>query len=195
MKLNDKKKQTPVEIVAILDRSGSMATIIDDSIGGFNSFLAKQQELPGEANISVVLFDNEYEVIVDDIPVRDAKPVTKDTYFPRGWTALNDAIGKTLNKMFKTNPERAIVCILTDGQENASKEFTTTQVKQLIEQAQGKGWQIVFLAANQDAFATGNALGIARDSTHSYVANSIGTKTAYSALCATTTAYRTDKSN
>lgn len=184
------KEEQPVEIVAILDRSGSMAMIHDDSIGGFNAFLKAQQEVDGRANLSVVLFDDKYEVIMDDVDVKQAKKLDKESYSLRGTTALNDAIGNTLNKMFSKNPERAIICILTDGQENSSKEFTTTQVKALIEKAQGKGWQVVFLAANQDAFATGAQLGINRQLISNFDATAVGTRQAYATLSATATSYR-----
>lgn len=187
MKLKDSK---PVDIVAILDRSGSMFTIHDDSIGGFNSFLKAQQEQDGEARLSVVLFDNKYELLYDDVDIQKAKPLTKETYSLRGSTALNDAVGKTLNNMFSRNPEKAIVCILTDGAENASQEFKTEQVKQLIEKAQGRGWQVVFLAANQDAFATGASYGVLRGTTHNFAANSKGVEQAYMTFTASTTSYR-----
>lgn len=187
MKLNDEK---PVEIVAILDRSGSMNTIHDDSIGGFNAFLSSQKEIKSPANLSVVLFDDKYQVLYDDVDVQEAKPLDRSTYTLGGMTAMNDAIGKTLTKMLDKNPEKAIVCILTDGQENASREYTTTHVKTLIERAQGKGWQVVFLAANQDAFATGATYGVLKGSTHAFVANSAGTRDAYTTLSATATSYR-----
>lgn len=184
------KEQQPVEIVAILDRSGSMATIHDDSIGGFNSFLKDQQELDGAANLSVVLFDDQYEVLYDDVDVKKAKELDKKSYSLRGMTAMNDAIGKTLTKMFSENPEKAIIVILTDGQENSSKEFTTPQVKALIEKAQGKGWQVTFLAANQDAFATGVTYGIDLRNVANFKADSKGTMDAYATMSVASTNYR-----
>ena len=187
MKLLETK---PVEIVAILDRSGSMSNILDDSIGGFNAFLEAQQKVEGRANISVVLFDDQYQVLYDDIGVKEAKPLTRDTYTLRGMTAMNDAIGKTLNKVFDKNPDKAIICILTDGQENASKEFTTSQIKTMVEKAQGRGWQVVFLAANQDAFATGAEYGIARGTTQNFKADSLGTQTAYKGMTLSVSNYR-----
>jgi uncharacterized protein with von Willebrand factor type A (vWA) domain len=190
MKLKD---ETPVEIVAILDRSGSMHTIHSDSIGGFNAFLEEQKKIDSPAKISVVLFDNLYDVIYDDVDIQEAKPLTKATYQLGGTTAMNDAIGKTLNKLFQKNPERAVICILTDGQENASKEFTTAQTKQLIEKAQGKGWRVVFLAANQDAFATATSYGINTAYTANFAADSKGTRAAYSGLLSTaTSSYRNE---
>lgn len=187
MKLKDEQ---PVEIVAILDRSGSMQTIHDDSIGGFNAFLKAQKEIKSPANISVVLFDDKYQVLYDDIDIQKAEPLTSKTYNLSGSTAMNDAIGKTLNKMFSKNPAKAIVCILTDGQENASKEYTTTQVKALIEKAQGKGWEIQFLAANQDAFATGASYGMNLKNVANFKADPLGTRTAYANLTASATNYR-----
>jgi uncharacterized protein with von Willebrand factor type A (vWA) domain len=187
MKLKD---EAPVEIVAILDRSGSMYSIHDDSIGGFNSFLSAQKEIKSPANISVVLFDNRLTVLYDDVDIQKAKPLDKQSYSLGGATAMNDAIGWSLNRMFTKNPAKAIVCILTDGQENASKEFTTPQVKQMIEKAQGKGWQVVFLAANQDAFATGARYGINLNTISNFEASAIGTQTAYKGMTASVSNYR-----
>lgn len=187
MKLKD---ESPVEIVAILDRSGSMQTIHDDSIGGFNAFLAAQKEIKSPANISVVLFDDKYQVLYDDVDIQEAKSLDRKSYSLGGMTAMNDAIGKALNKVLAKNPEKAIICILTDGQENASKEYTTAQTKQLIERAQGKGWQVIFLAANQDAFATGATYGINAQFTQNFAANSEGTRSAYKGLTSTVSNYR-----
>jgi uncharacterized protein with von Willebrand factor type A (vWA) domain len=191
MKLKD---ETPVEIVAIIDRSGSMHSIHDDSIGGFNSFLSAQKEIKSPANISVVLFDERYQVLYDDVDIQKAEPLTKQTYSLGGMTAMNDAIGKSLTKILAKNPERAIICILTDGQENASREFKTPQIKQMIEKAQGKGWQVVFLAANQDAFATGAQYGIYASTTANWTADKLGTQSAYKGLTASVTNYRGNKS-
>lgn len=185
------KKQEPVEIVAILDRSGSMSSIKDDAIGGFNTFLEAQKKDPSPANISVVLFDDKYELLYDDVPLSMAKPLTDKTYVPRGMTALNDAIGRTLTRLFEDNPKRAILCILTDGFENSSQEFTSPQVKELITRAQNRDWQVVYLAANQDAFAVGNQqYGISLNTISNFDATAAGTKAAYRGLVASVSNYR-----
>lgn len=184
------KSATPVEIVAILDRSGSMSAIWHDAIGGFNTFLKKQQEEPGEALMTMVLFDDHYEVPVKATPLKDVLPLTDQTYVPRGMTALNDAIGRSLSELFSRNPERAIVVVLTDGQENASREYTSDKVKDLIKQAQDKNYQVVYLAANQDAFAVGGSLGVARSATKNFVATGAGVRTAYSTASLSTSNYR-----
>lgn len=186
-----KLKDAPtVHIVAIIDRSGSMFNIHDDSIGGFNSFLKEQKSLEGDARISVVLFDDTYKVLYDDLDIQEARALDKTTYTLGGSTAMNDAIGKSLSKLLAKNPEKAVVCILTDGQENASREYTTPQIKQMIEKAQGKGWPVVFLAANQDAFATGAQYGINKQFTNNFAATAKGTAEAYRGLTASVSNYR-----
>lgn len=181
--------KNPVEIVVIADRSGSMGTIRDDAIGGFNQFLKEQQELEGDANLTLVLFNDEYDIAVKSTPIDKVQPLTESTYVPARTTALNDAIGKTVSLLRKANPERVIVCILTDGMENSSKEYSTQQVKELIEEVEGKDWQVVYLAANQDAFSEGMARGISHSI--NYAATTKGIRTAYSDVSDVTTAYRT----
>lgn len=183
-------KRAPVEIVVIADRSGSMSSIKDDAIGGFNTFLSEQQALKGAANLTLVLFDNEYQVAVDSIPVKEVKPLDGSTFVPRGSTAMNDAIGRALSALEAKNPKRAIVCILTDGFENSSREFTTSQVKEKIKAAEDKGYQVVYLAANQDAFAVGSTLGIAAGSTVNFAATASGVRDAYKNVSLMSTSYR-----
>lgn len=180
----------PVEIIAILDRSGSMTAIQLEAIGGFNKFLADQQAAPGEATMTLVLFDDHYEVPVQDTPVKSVAPLTMETFVPRGMTALNDAIGRTLTSLVARSPERAIVVILTDGMENASREFQQPQVKSLIEQVRAKGYQVVYLAANQDAFQVGAGLGVLRSATANFAATGAGVTKAYNMASSTTLDYR-----
>ena len=184
------KQQVPVHIVAVLDRSGSMGTIVDASVSGFNEFLDVQKKLPGEAKISVVLFDDKYQVWQDDVDVKECPPITAAIYAPNGMTALHDAIGKSLTALFKENPERAIVCILTDGYENASKEFNAGTTKSLIEKARKRGWEVVYLAANQDAFSVGTQMGVSGSMTRSFVADAQGTQTAFTSTSALVSNYR-----
>lgn len=184
------KQQVPVNIVAVLDRSGSMGNILDASVSGFNEFLDVQKKLPGEAKISVVLFDDKYQVWQDDVDVKDCPNITPYIYAPNGMTALHDAIGKSLTALFKENPERAIVCILTDGYENASKEFNASTTKTLIEKARKRGWEVVYLAANQDAFSVGAALGISGAMTKGFSADTVGTQTAYNTTATLVSNYR-----
>lgn len=181
--------KTPVEIVAILDRSGSMASLCQEAIGGFNSFLSEQQALEGEANMTVVLFD--YEIITHPAkPVKDVEPLDTTTFVPRGTTALNDAIGSSLATLEAKQPDKAIILIITDGAENASREYSAAQVKEKVETAKAKGWEVVFLAANIDAFATGANYGIAANSTVSFTADSFGVHDAFAAMGSVTRSYR-----
>lgn len=183
-------KKEAVEIVVVVDRSGSMSTIKQDAIGGFNTFLADQKKVKGAANLTLILFDHEYLVPVEAKPVKEVEPLTDQTYVPRGMTAMNDAIGRALSMLEAKAPKKAIVCILTDGQENSSKEFTTEQAKAKIKAAEARGWQVTYLSADANAFANGAALGINASLVRSFTANSAGTQSAYANLSATTTAYR-----
>jgi Mg-chelatase subunit ChlD len=183
-------KGKTVEIVCILDRSGSMETIIDDSIGGFNAFLKEQKNLPGKAKLSVVLFDDQYEKLYDRIKIKDAEELTSETYVPRGMTALYDAIGKTITSMKVKDSKPVVIAILTDGEENASKEYTIEQINKLIKEKRDLGWEFVFLAANQDAFAVGGKMGIDAGSTFSYVADGAGTRKVYDNMTNSVKLYR-----
>jgi Mg-chelatase subunit ChlD len=129
-------KKEAVEIVVIADRSGSMSVIRDDAIGGFNTFLKEQKAVKGAANLTLVLFDHEYLVAVDSQPIKKVVPLNNETYVPRGMTALNDSIGRAISALEAKNPNKAIVCILTDGQENQSREFNTEQAKAKINAAE-----------------------------------------------------------
>lgn len=186
------KEDRPVEIFVIADRSGSMESIRDDAIGGFNSFLEEQQKLDGKANLTLVLFDDKYEVPVKSVDIQKVKPLTRETFVPRGMTAMNDAIGKAIVELSEIAPDKAVVCIITDGAENSSKEFSNQQVKDKIKEVEAKGWQVVFLAANIDAFSAGGSLGINSATTFGFAANAQGVHNAYATMSASTRAYRTN---
>ena len=186
---------TVVEILAIVDRSGSMGLVRDDAIGGFNQFLEDQQQQGGNANLTLVLFDDEYEVPVTGKPVQDVVPLDRSTFVPRGWTAMNDAIGKALTELEAKNPEKAIITILTDGAENASKEYTADAVKQKIKAAEARGWEVIFLAANIDAFAAGNTLGVSASNTVAFAANAAGVSSAFETMSLRASSYRCEPLN
>ena len=157
------------DISVILDRSGSMQSVVTDTIGGFNQFLSDQKAQPGDAVFSLVQFDHDYEVIHASQPIADVPPLTSQTFVPRGSTALLDAIGRTINSTgarlagiaTADRPQKVICVIVTDGYENASKEFTRTQINDMItHQREAYSWEFVFLGANQDAIAEAAKIGI-----------------------------------
>lgn len=153
--------------IFLLDRSGSMETCWDDTIGGYNSFIKDQAEFGG--TMTLVQFDHEYSVTYSNTPMGEVVPLTRETYKPRGSTALLDAIGRTIKEWKeKTVPT---VIILTDGIENSSHNFTKPHIKDLIELKTKDGWQFVYLGANQDAFAEASSMGIAPTCTMNYEGN------------------------
>ena len=144
-------------IVFLLDRSGSMETCRDDVIGGFNAFVADQKALGG--NLTLIQFDDKYEVVYSETPLDEVGPLTRETFVPRGSTALLDAIGKTIKEGKSQAP---LFIIFTDGLENTSLTYTKAHVKDLIEQKTKEGWTFMYLGANQDAFAEAGSMGISR---------------------------------
>jgi len=169
------------EVIVIADRSGSMESIRADAIGGFNAFLKEQQEdKTGKCLLTYVQFDNDYEIVHNGIDIKDMKPLDNSTYVPRGTTALLDAMGRTINtvgaRLEKTpeneRPGNVVVVILTDGQENASREFTSVKIKEMVEhQSEQYDWGFIYLAQNIDAITSGGDIGIQYQSAKAYVAN------------------------
>ena len=152
-----------MERIFLLDCSGSMDSCRDDTIGGFNAFLEDQKQHGG--NITLVQFDHEFTVSYKDEPIEKVSPLDRDTFKPRGSTALYDAIGTTIKMFQKSKPT---VAILTDGAENSSRTYTKAHVKDLIEQKTREGWSFVYLGANQDAFAEAGGIGISPRYTMNY---------------------------
>lgn len=186
------------QIICILDRSGSMSSIIDDARGGFNEFISKQKELEDEASMTVALFDDRYDLLYDDVSIKEVEKINQNTWYPRGMTALNDAIGKTINNVKanhaklkkKDRPDKVIVCIVTDGMENASMEYNSESVKNLIKGCEKDNWSFVYLAANQDAFAVGQNYGFSVGNTMNFTADSKGIDNVYATLTNTVSNYR-----
>lgn len=179
------------EMVFILDRSGSMQPLTDDTIGGFNSMIEAQKNEEGQAFVTTVLFDNEYELLHDHIDINEVNPITSNDYYARGRTSLLDAIGNTINSIgVRLNntaedekPSKIIVVITTDGFENSSREFTKAQVKEMIEHQQSKySWIFMFLGANMDATNEADSLGINRNFAKTYTASKVGTQSVYSSV-------------
>jgi hypothetical protein len=187
------------EIAFILDRSGSMAPVTEAAITGFNEFLRDQQKTEGQARLTLVLFDNEYLVPLDCIPVQEAVALDTTTYVPRASTALLDAIGTTIDRigariaaMPETDrPGQVIVAILTDGYENSSEKFTWKDIShKILEQTNTYKWQFLFLGANQDAIATAANLSISAENASTYVGDNGGTYSSQKAMSRKTTALR-----
>jgi len=148
-------------VTFLLDCSGSMESCWDDVLGGFNAFVKDQD--PG-ASLTLIQFDHEYTVTYENTKMSDVRPLTRETYKPRGSTALLDAIGKTL----KMSDEPKVVVIFTDGLENASRTYTKAHIRDLVEERQRRGWTFVYMGANQDAFAEAGSMGIAATHTMNY---------------------------
>ncbi len=157
------------ELVFILDRSGSMAGLEADTIGGFNGMLQKQKRQDGYALVTTVLFDDKIEIIHDRVPVECVKPLTHEDYFVRGCTALLDAVGMTVEHIKNIHacrragaePAHTLFVITTDGMENASTRYSYAQVKRLIMQQKERGWEFLFFGANIDAISVAADFGIA----------------------------------
>jgi hypothetical protein len=161
-----------------------------DYIGGFNAFLREQQESSiGNAIMSIVLFDDKIEYPVTEVPVKNVKPLDNSTFIPRGMTAMYDAIGMTLNRMLEKNHKNNFIVILTDGDENSSREFDSHQTKSLIKKAEEKGWKFLYLAANQDAFSVSRGLGMTGASA-TFTASASGISSGYASASLNTTMYR-----
>ncbi len=186
-------------IICILDSSGSMSKIMSDSIGGFNTFLEQQRNLPDDATITVALFDSytNYQILYDNVNIKEAKDITSKEWYPRGLTALYDAIGKTINadkarlaKLGDEAPSKVLVCIITDGLENDSREYKIDAIKKLIKDCENDDWNFVYLAANQDAFAVGSGFGISVGNTYTYTTTTDGIYNMSNTLNTATVSYR-----
>jgi hypothetical protein len=175
------------EIAYVLDRSGSMASLASDAIGGFNSFLSSQKQLPGRANFTLVLFDHEYLVPHKGVDIQRVPELNEQSYVPRGQTALLDAVGRTIDELGARlaampeaqRPAKVIVAIFTDGFENASRVYTTERLAASIKHQQEKyNWEFLFLAANQDAIATAAQIAIPAAQAMTVPASPVGVRQA-----------------
>lgn len=179
-----------VSIFVVLDRSGSMSTIAQDAIGGFNTFIQGQQEVDGEANVTLAIFDDRYEIVFEEVDINKVAPLTSKEFTPRGMTALYDAVGRSLSKLEEASPEKAILCVITDGAENSSHEYSHSVLKEKVQAAEARGWQVVFLAANIDEKVVGASMGISGGMTRGFVADAQGTQMMYMNASAAVTSYR-----
>lgn len=195
-------KKNLTELVFILDRSGSMSGLEADTVGGFNSMIAKQQHEAGEALVSTILFDNCSEVIHDRVNIRDIKLMTESDYTVGGCTALLDAVGGAIHHIGNVHkyarpedvPERTLFVITTDGMENASSRYDSETVKRMIERQKEKyGWEFLFLGANIDAVETARRFGIDDDHAVNYNCDHEGTQINYTAIARAVTTFRSGK--
>ena len=187
------------EIVFILDRSGSMAGLESDTIGGFNAMLEKQKKEEGEAFLSAVLFSDESFVLYDRADVRKVEPMTDRQYSVGGCTALLDAIGGAVRHIANVHkyareedrPGKTVFVITTDGQENASRSYSYAEVQRMVKHEQEKyGWEFLFLGANMDAISTARTFGIREDRAVRYRSDRAGTELNYKVICDTVTRVR-----
>jgi len=181
------KKSVPetAEVIMIVDKSGSMHGLEDDTIGGFNRFVNSQKEMPLSVNSTLVLFDSEIKIVYEDLPIEFVKGLDRETYRPGGTTSLLDAVGTIITKVRNRHkigkrPDKTVVLIITDGAENSSQEYNKRQIKKLVNKCQKRNnWDFFYLGANVDAFAEAGYMGLTRQASVSYTATSSGVNEAY----------------
>ena len=193
-------KKNLTEIVFILDRSGSMSGLEQDTIGGFNSLIEKQKKENGEAYISTVLFDHISEVLHDRVDLKKIKPMTEDEYYVRGSTALLDAVGGAINHIGNVHkyarkedvPEKTIFVIMTDGYENASRRYDYDEIRRMITRQKEKyGWEFMFLGANIDVISEARKFGVDEEMAVEFLNDKKGTAVSYDAICGAVSNCRT----
>lgn len=192
MENQSEKKLTQTEIVIVLDRSGSMRSIDKATVEGFNKFLDEQKNSEGEAFVTLVQFDDRYEMNYQSTPVNIVDSlVLNETFIPRGGTALLDAVGKTIEEL-KTDRDVVFV-IITDGDENSSKTYKKEAIMKMIETQTNEGWKFLFLAANQDAIKAGRSIGIQHTNSVNYSSNDISTANVFASVSDNLKQYRGSK--
>lgn len=190
------------ELVFIIDKSGSMSGLENDTIGGFNSLIRKQKKESGECYVSTVLFSDRSEVVHDRVPISEVNEMTEDDYCVHGCTALIDAIGGAIKHISSVHryirkedvPQRTMFVITTDGMENASRKYSSKDVKKMIRSKEKEGWEFLFIGANIDSVETAGNFGIRKDRAVNYHADSMGTGVLYEAVCRQVSNLRKNKS-
>ncbi|MBQ6294424.1 MAG: VWA domain-containing protein [Firmicutes bacterium] len=186
----EKKRNDLTELVFILDRSGSMAGLESDTIGGFNGLIDKQKKVDGKAFVTTVLFDNQQKTVHDRVDLAEVAPMTEKEYYVGGSTALLDAVGDTVTHIEKIHkyvrpedvPAHTMVVITTDGMENSSHRWRAADVKKLVEKKKEEGWEFLFLGANIDAVSEAARFGIDADRAVRYCNDSVGVRKNFSAV-------------
>ena len=189
------------EVVFIIDESGSMHGLEGDTVGGFNSTVDKQKKLEGECLVSTVMFNTRSRVIHDRVNIKSIEKMTDNDYRPSGSTALIDALGDSIRHIKMVHryireedvPSKTMFVITTDGMENASRKYSLSEVKKMIEERKEKGWEFVFLAANIDAAETARSYGMDADNCVDYVNDAKGNQLKYACMCEAITSVRTSK--
>jgi hypothetical protein len=190
--MKEEKKLAQTEIIMVLDRSGSMRSIDKATVEGFNKFLDEQKNSEGEAFVTLVQFDDRYEMNYQSVPVKNVDElVLNETFIPRGGTALLDAIGKTIEEL-KTDRD-VIFVIITDGDENSSKIYKREAIMKMIETQTNEGWKFLFLAANQDAIQAGGSIGIKVSNSINYSSNDLSTANVFATVSSNMKQYRSSK--
>lgn len=187
-----------VDIVFVLDKSGSMSGLESDTIGGFNSFVEKQKEVDGKAYLTLVVFDTQCKVIYDRVDIREVSPLTSKDYSPSGCTALYDAIGLAIDKEITQlnflrdmdTPSKVIFNIITDGEENSSREYSLSSIKSKIKELEEDDWTFSFLGANIDSFADSRKIGITYATNFSHT--NMGMRSVYDTLSSNIANHRND---
>lgn len=192
-------KENLMELVFIIDRSGSMAGLESDTIDGYNSFIQEQKKVEGEVTLSTVLFNNSFDVVHNRVDIRSVKPLTKNEYYAQGSTALLDAIGRSIvyigERLEETKeekrPSKVMFVITTDGMENASCEYTYKRIKEMIKhQTEIYSWEFLFLGANIDAVGVAQDIGIRAERAVRYNNNSAGVRMNYNIMSNTVSKIR-----
>lgn len=186
-----KKKNEEMDIVFLLDRSGSMSGIENDTIGGYNSYIESQKK--NNAKVTTILFDDKYEMLTKREDIKNIKKLTNKEYYVRGCTALLDAIGTTIDFMDKEKAKKVMFVITTDGMENASKEYNRAKIKEMIKGH--KDWEFIYIGADIDSYSEGQSIGIDSSNISNYRKDKKGVSMLYSAISSATENYREDRRN
>lgn len=184
-------KSDVTDLIVIADRSGSMSNMVDGAIQGFNSYISSQKELPGKCNVTMMLFDDQHDIVYNRQDIKFVAPLNRQNFVPRGSTALFDAIGITYTKFKHLGANEKVVCIvITDSFENASKEYTRDSVQKMIKEGKEKGWQFVFIGCEEGSLLNAQQTGFVKDSCLSYNPTNEGIAKAYNQLSESTSNYR-----